>query len=102
MNDVYANFIQELMEVTGKVAIVKNKEIKINSQEWFNSETSESLYYETKNTKTIASYRQIYKQYGIRCKMSLRNRRKNFLKINTKCVAKPKTQKAHKSLGLPD
>lgn len=34
--------------------------------------------------------------------MSLGNRRKNFLKINTKCVAKPKTQKAHKSLGLPD
>lgn len=56
MNDVYANFIQELMEVTGKVAIVKNKEIKINSQEWFNSETSESLYYETNSTKKYKNY----------------------------------------------
>ena len=41
MNDAYSNFIQKLMEVNGKVAPVKSKITKRNSQEWFDSEISE-------------------------------------------------------------
>ena len=43
MNDAYSNFIQKLMEVIDKVAPVKSKRIKRNSQEWFDSEISEKL-----------------------------------------------------------
>ena len=43
MNDAYSNLIQKLMKVTDKVASGKNKRIKRNSQEWFDSEISEEL-----------------------------------------------------------
>ena len=43
VNDAYSNFIQKLMEVIDKVAPVKNKRIKRNSQEWFDSKVSEKL-----------------------------------------------------------
>ena len=35
VNDAYSNFIQKLMEAINKVAPVKNKRIKRNSEEWF-------------------------------------------------------------------
>ena len=37
VNDAYSSFIQKLREVIDKVAPVKNKRIKRNSQEWFDS-----------------------------------------------------------------
>ena len=40
VNDACSNFIQKLKEVIDKVAPVKSKSIKRNSQEWFNSEIS--------------------------------------------------------------
>ena len=43
VNDAYLNFIQRLMEVIDKLAPVKNKRIKRNSQEWFDSVISEKL-----------------------------------------------------------
>ena len=43
MNDAYSNFIQKLMEVIDKVAPVKSKRIKRNSQEWFDIEISGKL-----------------------------------------------------------
>ena len=43
VNDAYSSFIQNLMEVIDKVAPVKSKRIKRNSQEWFDSEISEKL-----------------------------------------------------------
>ena len=43
MNDAYSNFIQKLTEALDKVAPVKSKRIKRDSQEWFDSEISEKL-----------------------------------------------------------
>ena len=43
VNDAYSSFIQKLKEVIDKVAPVKNKRIKRNSQEWFDSKVSEKL-----------------------------------------------------------
>ena len=43
VNDAYSSFIQKLREVIDKVAPVKNKRIKRNSQEWFDSKVSEKL-----------------------------------------------------------
>ena len=56
VNDTYPNFILKLMDVIDKVAPVKNKRIKINSQEWFDGEFQKSFSYETsssKNTKNL-------------------------------------------------
>ena len=56
VNDAYSNFIQKLMEVIDKVAPVKSKRIKRNSQEWFDSEISEKLIIWNKllrNTKKL-------------------------------------------------
>ena len=53
VNDAYSNFIQKLTEVTDKVAAVKNKRIKRNSQEWFYSEISEKLIIWKKRFKDI-------------------------------------------------
>ena len=44
LNDGYSNFIHKLMEDTDKVAPVKSKRIKRNSQEWFDSEISEKIH----------------------------------------------------------
>ena len=43
MHDVYSNLFQKLTEIIDKVALVKSKRIKRNSQEWFDSEISEKL-----------------------------------------------------------
>ena len=43
VNDAYSNFIQKLMKVVDKVAPVKNKRIKRDSQEWFDGEIPEKL-----------------------------------------------------------
>ena len=58
VNDAYSNFIQKLMEVIDKVAPVKNKRIKRNSQEWFDSEISEKLIIRDKLFKN-------YKKLGL-------------------------------------
>ena len=58
MNDAYSNFIQKLMEVIDKVAPVKFKRIKRNSQEWFDSEISEKLIIRDKLFKN-------YKKLGL-------------------------------------
>ena len=69
VNDAYSNFIQKLMEVIDKVAPVKNKRIKRNSQEWLDCEISEKLtiwdkrfkIYK-KTTTRLHVYREIYKR----------------------------------------
>ena len=43
LGNAYSSFIQKLREVIDKVAPVKNKRIKRNSQEWFDSKVSEKL-----------------------------------------------------------
>ena len=56
VNDASSNFIQKLVEVIDKVTPVKNKRIKRNSQEWFDSEISEKLMMQDKlfkNTKIL-------------------------------------------------
>ena len=72
MNDAYSNFIQKLMEVIDKVAPVKSKRIKRNSQEWFDSEISEKLIIRDKLFKKYKKTRlhvdkEIYKraQYSV-------------------------------------
>ena len=62
VNDAYSNFIQNLMEVTDKVASVKNKRRRGNSQEWFDSEISEKLIIQDKLFKKFKTRLHVDKE----------------------------------------
>ena len=87
VSDAYSNFIQQLMEVTDKVAPVKSKRIKRNSQEWFDSEISEKLIIRGKLFKKFKKTRlhldkEIYKRARYSVQNLITKKKKNFLKRN--------------------
>ena len=43
VNKAYGNFTQKLISVTDKLAPFKTKQVKCNSQEWFDGEVLESI-----------------------------------------------------------
>ena len=43
INDVYSNFIQKVMGVINLVALIKSRQIKQNSEEWFDGEVAERI-----------------------------------------------------------
>ena len=80
------------MEVTDKVAPVKSKRIKRNSQEWFDSEISEKLIIRDKLFKKYKKTRlhvdkEIYKRARYSVQNIIAKRKKNFLKRNSKSVS---------------
>ena len=86
VNNAYSSFIQKLMEVIKKAALVKNKRIKRNSQEWFDIEISEKLIILDKLFKKYKKTRLQNK----RARYSVQNliaKKGNFLKTNSKSVS---------------
>ena len=74
MNDAYSNFIQKLMEVIDKVAPVKNKRIKKDSQEWFDSEISAKVITQDKLFKKYKKTRlHVDKEINKRARYSVQN-----------------------------
>ena len=74
VNDAYSNLIQKLMEVIDKVAPVKSKRIKRNSQEWFDSEISEKLIIRDKLFKKYKKTRlHVDKEIYKRARYSVQN-----------------------------
>ena len=71
MNDANSNFIQKLMEVIDKVAPVKNKRVKRNSQELFDNEILEKLIIRDKLFKKHRKAR-LYVDHALVCKISLK------------------------------
>ena len=105
MNDAYSDFIQKLMKVIDKVAPVKNKRIKRNSQEWFDSEISEKLIIRDKHFKKYKKPRlhldkEIYKRARYSVQNLIAKKKKEFFENKLKeCIGKPKDLwKAIKSL----
>ena len=96
VNDAYSNFIQKLMEVIDKVASVKNKRIKRNSQEWFDSEISEKLIIRNKLLKKYKKTRlhvnkKIYKRPRYIAQNLIAKKRKEFFENKIKeCIGKSK------------
>ena len=96
------------MEVIDKVAPVKSKRIKRNSQEWFDSEISEKLIIRDKLFKKYKKTRlhvdkEIYKRARYSVQNLIAKKKKEFFENKLKeCIGKPKDLwKAIKSLGLP-
>ena len=74
VNDAYSNFIEKLVDVTDKVAPVKSKGIKKNSQEWFDSEISEKLIIRDKLFKKYKKTRlHVDKEIYKRARYSVQN-----------------------------
>ena len=97
------------MEVIDKVAPVKSKRIKRNSQEWFDSEISEKLIIRDKLFKKYKKTRlhvdkEIYKRARYSVQNLIAKKKKEFFEKKLKeCIGKPKDLwKAIKSLGLPN
>ena len=96
MNDAYSIFIQKLMEVIDKVAPVKNKRIKRNSQEWFDSEISEKLIIRDKLFKKYKKSRlhvdkEIYKRARYSVQNIIPKKKEEFFENKLKdCIDKPK------------
>ena len=97
------------MEVIDKVAPVKNKRIKRNSQEWFEREISEKLIIRDKFFKKYKKARlhvdkQIYKRARYSVQNLIAKKKKEFFENKLKeCIGKHKDLwKAIKSLGLPN
>ena len=96
------------MEVIDKVAPVKNKRIKRNSQEWFDSEISEKLIIRDKFFKKYQKTRlhideDIFKRARYSVQNLIAKKKKGFFENKLKeCIGKPKNLwKVIKSLGLP-
>ena len=76
MNGASSNFIQKLIKVIVKVASAKNKIIKRNSQEWFDSEIQKNWEYGInflRNTKNLGFMwiNRFIKKHDMVCKISL-------------------------------
>ena len=109
VNYAYSNVIQKLIEVIDKVAPVKNKRTKRNSQEWLDREISEKLIIWEKLSKKYKKTRlHVDKEIYKRARYSVQNltakKKKEFFENKLKeRMGKPKDLwKAIKSLGLPN
>ena len=84
------------MEVIDKVAPVKSKRIKRNSQEWFDSEISEKLIIRDKLFKKYKKTRlhvdkEIYKRARYSVQNLIAKKKKQFFEKKRKeCIGKPK------------
>ena len=85
--EAYDNFIQKIMVATDKVAPIKERRIKHNSQEWFDGEISQAIENRDKLLKKFKrsrhmSIRNCGKQLDIRY-IRWSSKRKNIIsKIN--------------------
>ena len=109
INEAYNDFIQKIMSVIDRVAPIKERRVKQNSQEWFDGE----IAYEIKNRdKLFKKFKKsklhidkdIYNAARFKVRKMIFNKKRSFLeKKLSGSIAKPKDiRKALKSLGLPN
>ena len=106
--EAYDDFIQKIMVAIDKVAPIKERRIKHNSQEWFDGEISEAIKNRDKLLKKFKRSRlhmdkESYNAARYKVHKMIFNKKKDYFenKLN-ECIGKPKELwKALKSLGLP-
>ena len=92
VNDAYSNFILKLMEVIDKVAPVKNKRIKRNSQDWFGRVIlgkliiQDKLFMKHKKTRLLVQ-KEIYKRARYSVQNLITKNKYSFLNTNSKSVS---------------
>ena len=108
-NEAYDDFIQKIMVAIEKVAPIKERRIKHNSQEWFDGEISEAIKNRDKLLKKFKKSRlhiekELYNAARYKVHKLIFNKKKGcFENKLSECIGKPKELwKALKSLGLPN
>ena len=104
----YDDFIQKIMVAIDKVAPIKERRIKHNSQEWFDGEISEAIKNRDNLLKKFQRSRlhidkELYNAARYKVHKMIFNKKKNYFenKLN-ECIGKRKELwKALKSLGFP-
>ena len=107
--EAYDDFLQKIMVAIDKVAPIKERRIKHNSQEWFDGEISEAIKNRDKLLKKFKKSRlhiakELYNAARYKVHKLIFNKKKDYFenKLN-ECIGKPKELwKALKSLGLPN
>ena len=96
INEAYNDFIKKIVGVTDKVAPMKDRWIKQNSQEWFNGEIaseikdSDKLFKKNKNSKLNIN-KDIDNAARYEVKIMIFNKKRVFLeRKSTESVGKPK------------
>ena len=108
INEAYNDFIQKITSVIDKVAPIKERRVKRNSQEWFDGEIADEIKNRDKLFKKFKKSKlhidkDIYNavRYKVR-KMIFDKKRSFFEKELSESIGKPKDLwKELKSLGLP-
>ena len=91
INDTYSNFIQKAMGVIDLVAPIKSRQIKQNSEEWFDGEVAEKISAHDKLFKNFKKSKlhidkEMYKiaRYGVQKLISYK--KKKFLRIDSMII----------------
>ena len=108
INEGYNDFIQKIMNVTDKVAPLKERQVKQNSQEWFDGEITDEIKNCNKLFKKFKKSilqidKDIYNVARYKLQKMIINKKRAFLENKlTESIGKPKDLwKALRSLGLP-
>ena len=104
------DFIQKIMSVIDRIALIKERPVKQSSQEWFDAETvCETKYRDKLSKKFVKSKLQIDKdiynvaRYNVKKMIFNKKRSFSLKKKLSESIGKPKDLwKALKSLVLPD
>ena len=87
INEAYNDFIQKIMNVIDKVAPLKERRVKQNSQEWFDGEIADEiknrdkLFRKFKKSK-LQIDKDIYNAARYKLQKMIINKKKHFLKTN--------------------
>ena len=108
INEAYNDFIQKIMNVIDKVAPLKERRVKQNSQEWFDGEIADEiknhdkLFRKFKKSK-LQIDKDIYNVARYKLQKMIINKKRAFLENKfTESTGKPKDLwKTLRSLGLP-
>ena len=106
-DEAYDEFIHKIMVAINKVAPIKERRIKYNSQEWFDGEISEAIKNRDKLLKIFKRSRlhidkELYNAPRYKVHKLIFNKKKDYFKNKfNECIGKPKELwKALKPLGL--
>ena len=87
INEAYNDFIQKIMNVIDKVAPLKERRVKQNSQEWFDGEIADEiknrdkLFRKFKKSK-LQIDKDIYNAARYKLQKMIINKKEHFLKTN--------------------
>ena len=103
INEAYNDFIQKIMNFIDKVAPLKERQVKKNSQEWFDGEIADEIKNHDKLFRKFKKSKLQIDKDRYKLQKMIINKKRAFVENKlTESIGKPKDLwKALRSLGLP-